>query len=101
MRGDERAIAEREKEIFFLYQSSLKELEEDYSSLIEKGDRLTVKDKKKLADLAERIEKMKVIIQDWERTEEEKRKNVLYRMCVEIYPQTKGICEYLKEKSRE
>jgi flagellar basal body-associated protein FliL len=101
MKEDEKAIAAREKEIILLYRSKLRELEEDYASLVKKGDRMTTGDKKKLAKLAEKIERMKEIVGEWERAQEAERKNTLYRMCVEIYSQTKGVCEYLKEKSGE
>ncbi|MEO0100637.1 MAG: hypothetical protein ABIL04_06540, partial [candidate division WOR-3 bacterium] len=91
----------RQREILFLYERRLKDLEGEYASLLLRKDRLKAQDRKKLEELEEKIKEMRKTIEQWKVTEEEKKKNTLYRMCVELYPQTRGLCEYLKEKAKE
>ncbi|MEO0099144.1 MAG: hypothetical protein ABIK99_03975 [candidate division WOR-3 bacterium] len=101
IKGTEEEAAIRQREILFLYERRLKDLEGEYASLLLRKDRLKAQDRKKLEELEEKIKEMRKTIEQWKVTEEEKKKNTLYRMCVELYPQTRGLCEYLKEKAKE
>ncbi len=94
-------MATRQKELFLLYESKLKELEKEYLSLLAEEKHLNTKDRNKLKELEEKIKEMKEVIREWQSAEEEGKQNSLYRICVEIYPQTRGLCEYLKEKAKE
>lgn len=101
MKKKESEIATRQKELLLLYESKLKELEEDYLSLLAKERYLKGKDRDKLKELEEKIKEMKEIIREWQSAAEEEKQNTLYRICVETYPQTRGLCEYLKERTKK
>ncbi len=96
----ERSEAEiriREKEVVSRYEAKLKELEDAYSSLLKKEVK-SPSQKKRLAELQAKIKEMKEVIARWQETDIPDERNRLYRMCVEIYGNARGICESLKER---
>lgn len=101
LKKKEMEMATRQKELILLYESKLKELEKEYLSLLAKERYLKFKDRDRLKELGEKIKEMKEVVREWQSAKEEEKQNNLYRICVEIYPQTRGICEYLKEKIKE
>ncbi len=93
IKKNEREMVEREKEILSLYEKKLADLEVEYQKISKRGE-----NKEKLIELDSKIKEMREVIKRWGEEKEGEKRESLYRMCVEIYRTTSGICRYLREE---